>query len=100
MLVAKNQEINLGTLRLGVAHHFQYELENKSAKDIYVDKIILGCHACTSASIRSNKIAPNETGTIEVTFTPGSTGNNSKSISIVYGGTNVLKLKFKALVNK
>lgn len=99
MLVAKNQEIDLGNLRFGVPHKFDFELINKSVKEINITKIILGCHACTQAELLKNKIGPNEETTIKVIFTPGSTGVNNKSISVIYG-TTVLKLKFKAIVNK
>lgn len=100
MLKVKNQEIDLGNLRFGNPHNFFFEVSNDSKDTIYITKIILGCNACTRASMEKSSVAPGETVKLNVTFTPGSTGINNKSITIVYSGTSQIKLKFKAFVNK
>jgi len=43
-------------------------------------------------------LQPGEDGIINVTFTPGSTGNQTKHISVRYDESQVLKLEFTAEV--
>jgi len=98
MLVAKNQEINLGNLKYGVPHKFSFILTNEGSTDILINSVQVGCSSCTTASLTSSKIKPKEETKVNVVFTPGSTGINNKSISVLYN-KSVLKLKFKAVVN-
>ena len=99
MLVAKKQEIDLGTLPFGKPHSFNFEVTNTGKEDITITKVVLGCSACTQADIENHFLKPKDSTNVKVIFTPGSTGINNKSISLGYGST-VLKLKFKAIVNK
>ncbi len=99
MLSAKEQEINLGKLRLGVAKSFKFELINVGSSNIIINRLELGCFACTTASIEKSALVPREKVFVDVIFTPGSTGINSKSVTVVYDNVKELKLKFKASVD-
>lgn len=98
MIEAKNQTVDLGKLPYGKPHSFTYELVNNSDKQTLIDDLIIGCTACTKATLPKFLLEPNEEVVLNVIFTPGSTGINNKSISLRYG-KNILKLKFKAIVN-
>lgn len=100
MLEAKIQQIDLGNLKYGVPHEFTFDLKNTGKSDVVVERLVLGCNACTTARMLAKVIKPGDEAKVEVTFTPGSTGNNNKSVSVVYNKDTVLKLKFKALVEK
>lgn len=104
MLNVNQHDINLGTLKFGVPHHFKYIITNNYNKKVIIDRLVLGCKSCTVATIEKNIIEPNESTNINVVFTPGSTGINTKKISIVYQTEdNILKspvdITFKAIVN-
>ena len=100
MLVAKQQELDLGTLKYGKPKNFFFELTNKSTEMVHINQVIVGCQACTTAYISTPDVKPGETFKVNATFTPGSTGINSKSISVTYNNKMTIKLKFKSVVEK
>lgn len=103
MLTAFKEEINLGNIRFGQPYDFVYEVENDSNEEIRVQKVVLSCGSCTKASINKQKIEPKGSAMVNATFTPGSTGVQSKKISVVYKDSQeqqkTLDLKFKATVS-
>lgn len=102
MLVANQQEINLGNVQLNKSHNFKFVLKNTSDKEIKINKIVVGCNSCTIASMNSNTVAPGQSADLNVVFTPNSTGLNSKSITVfhtVNGSPVNYSLKFKAQVD-
>jgi hypothetical protein len=100
MLVADNQEKDLGTLKFGKAHNFTYNLTNNSTSSVQITKLVKGCGSCTKASINHSSISPNSNAIINVEFTPGSTGINKKTIQVLYNDNQNLTLSFKAFVEK
>jgi hypothetical protein len=99
MLTVNQQKINLGDLKFGQPHSFAFELTNPTPSPITVNKLVLGCHSCTKAHIESNIIKPGESTKVQVIFTPGSTGIQSKHIDVFYADQS-LSLKFTANVSK
>lgn len=103
MLTTFQQEISLGELKYGQPKDFTFDIQNESDKPIMVQKVVLSCGSCTKASINKQKIEPNGSAMVNATFTPGSTGIQSKKISVVYhnleGEKGTLDLKFKATVS-
>jgi hypothetical protein len=103
MLTATQSEINLGHLKFGEPYNFHYTLKNVSDQEITITRLIVGCSACTTAHVTNPIVAPGGTVDVSATFTPGSTGLNSKSIDVAYtsGGkvAPAMKLKFKAIVD-
>lgn len=99
MIKVNQQEINLGELKFGVPHSFKYVLTNVSDHSVHIDRIVLGCMACTTARASKTIIEPKETAEINAVFTPGSTGIANKTLSVIIDGTEH-KLKFKATVHE
>ena len=99
MLKTNQQKINLGSLKFGVPHAFSYEISNPTANTITINKLVMGCNSCTKADIENHILPPGSTTKINVIFTPGSTGLQSKHIDVMYNGTS-LSLKFTAKVEK
>lgn len=103
MLSVNQHDINLGTLKFGVPHHFKYVITNNYTKDVIINRLVLGCKSCTVATIEKNTIKPGESTNINVVFTPGSTGINSKKISVAHQVDGVFMpsfdVTFKAMVN-
>lgn len=104
MLVANNEEINLGNLPFGRGFNFKYVITNSGDKVINLKTITVGCGSCTKAYANKNVLAAGESGEIFVTFTPGSTGIQTKQITVTYTFGDIkptnLVLKFKAMVDK
>lgn len=100
MLTATEPTKNLGSLKFGSPYDFQYEIVNSTDKMIQVDKVIVGCGSCTTASLHNKFIKPGDSAVLKATFTPGSTGNQLKTIQIKQKDGPVLKLEFTADVHK
>lgn len=98
MLSTTEPTKDLGKLKYGLPHAFNYFLTNQSSEPITIDKIIVGCGSCTTAQMRKTNLAPGESTLIEAVYTPGSTGNQRKNIQVKYGN-EVLKLEFTANVD-
>lgn len=101
MLTTNQPEIDLGTLKFGKAYNFVYKLTNISSTNANIDRLVIGCQACTTATIDKKIIPPGTSAEISATFTPGSTGINVKNLSVLYNVNNnplTLMLKFKANV--
>lgn len=103
-LIGDNPVI-LGSLKYGVKYTFQVELKNTTNELIHINKLYVGCHACTTVDTPKPLVYPNDTTTINIHFTPGSTGVQSKQVSVAYSSdTNKvfpdLHIKFKAFVNE
>ncbi len=99
MITVNQQKIELGTLKFGVSHSFDYSLSNLTSEVITINKLTLGCNSCTKASVSKSTINPGETIQLNVTFTPGSTGNQLKAIDVKYDTNKHLDLKFTAKVD-
>lgn len=103
MLVVDVQEKDLGNLKFGKPHNFNYIITNSGDTIITVTKLLLGCQSCTTASISKQVIGVGQSSSIDVTFTPGSTGIQNKSLIVQYTDSftqDQLSLKFKAIVAK
>lgn len=98
MLVANQQSINLGKLKFGMPYNFTYTITNTGSNPVVIDKLSVGCSSCTKAHTDTAAISPGNSTIIHVTFTPGSTGMQSKNIVVNYG-SDTLRLDFKAEVN-
>jgi len=99
MLKTNQQKINLGKLKYGQPYTFYYEITNPTTETIKVNKLVMGCHSCTKAHMENDTIPPGLGTRVVVTFTPGSTGIQSKHIDVIYNNTS-LSLKFTATVEK
>ena len=99
MLIATKNDLSLGELKFGKPHNFTYTIENQSDSDVTISKLQIGCTACTSATIDKYSLKPKEKAVVSVIFTPGSTGIQSKRIT-VKSSSKDLELKFKATVNE
>lgn len=99
MLRADHTEISLGKLKFGQPHTFKYVLTNSSEKTVIITKLVAGCSACTKAYTSRSYLKPGDSSDINVIFTPGSIGRQSKSIDVVYDNINTVKLKFTAEVD-
>jgi len=99
MLSTAKPTIDLGSLKYGKPHSFTYEIKNDSPNPITVDKVIVGCGSCTTASMNRSLFQPGDTATLKATFTPGSTGKQLKTIQIKQKDGSVLKLEFTADVH-
>lgn len=106
MLTVKNQlPIQLGTLKYGVKHSFEVTLVNSAETKININKVYVGCTACTTAEINKKTLDPKEEVILNIHFTPGSTGNQNKQVSVAYSSDDNkvypdLSIKFKATVNE
>lgn len=96
MLQAVETIKELGALKFGRPHRFNFLVENKGERPVEF-KLQVGCTSCTKASTTSNIINPASQMPINVVFTPGSTGLQKKNLSVVYDDS-VLKLEFTANV--
>ncbi len=98
-----NSEIRLGPLKYGNTYKFSYVITNTYNSEVEL-KLIMGCKSCTSATIKKNPLPKGEETQIEVQFTPGSTGEQLKTITVVIMTGTVrrpdLVLKFKGMVNE
>lgn len=99
MLTTKEPSKDLGKLKFGRATTFVFLITNSGPTPIKIDKLVVGCGSCTKAQITKTNIEPNEEVPINVTFTPGSTGQQTKHITVRYDETEVLKLSFTAEVH-
>lgn len=61
-----------------------------------ITKLVVGCGSCTKASTEKTIIQPDEETLVNVIFTPGRTGIQTKHISVRYNGDMILKLEFTA----
>jgi len=100
MLVTSSNDIKLGNIKYGQPQNFKYTLTNVSDKPIKVERLMVSCTACTTASMKKALLQPNETGEVDVVFTPGSLGVAKKSVTVVYTGNQTLLLNFNATVEK
>lgn len=99
MLKVDEQEKSLGKLRFGKDHKFKYILTNEFSKSLMINKLITGCSSCTKAYTNKTYLKPGESSDIIVTFTPGSKGQQVKTINVVYNNIENLLLKFTADVD-
>ena len=91
---------NLGKLKYGKQYKFSYNLTNNTDKDLKIKKIEIGCSACTKASCNKMLLQPTDTARIEVIFTPGSIGIQTKKIVVVMDDNTNYILSFKSIVNE
>lgn len=103
MLVANQQELDLGRLKFGQPYSFKYVLTNKSDSEVKITKLVVGCASCTKAYTETPIVRAGGSTEVNATFTPGSTGPANKNISVAYttGGhpSAALILKFRAIVD-
>lgn len=73
----------LGQLAINKSHKFILTL---TAGEFPIDivSISAGCSSCTTVATSANRMGPNETITLNVTFTPNNLGFQTKMIHITY----------------
>ena len=98
MLTVKQNELDLGTIQFGKVQNFEFEFTNTLPKDMVINKIQVSCTSCTVATM-TKKIKGNQSATMKVQYTPGAVGLSNKWIDVVYDGDQVIRVKFKAVVN-
>ena len=96
MLVAVNTVKELEKIKKGSPYSFQFILKNDGQSSVLIDRISVGCGSCTKASTSKVNVNPGETSSIDVVFTPGSTGTQQKFVNVQWNGDNLLKLTFTA----
>ena len=97
MLRVNQQMIDLGKIPNGTPKSFKYTLTNTHTKPVNVTSLRVGCGSCTTASVDNSVIQPGESATVNVTFTPNSSGTQIKSVTVNTTDGN-LTLKFSAEV--
>lgn len=80
---------HLGELKINTPYSFSTDLFNNSEGVINITAISPLCGSCTVARVDKTIVEPKETIKLIYTFTPNSTGYNSKRININYSGNNV-----------
>ena len=94
MLQSKELIKDLGSIKFGKPHIFTFTV--KATTPCEITKLVVGCGSCTKATINKTKLQPEENIDINVIFTPGSTGKQTKHITVRYDADSVLKLEFTA----
>lgn len=98
MLVANQQLIDLGTVKVSHPYRFNFIVKNTSEKVVRIERLAVSCGGCTEASMDKQSLAPQEESNVSVIFTPNSTGIQTKSVIVNYEG-HQLKLRFTANVH-
>jgi hypothetical protein len=96
MLVANEPIKNLGKVKFGKPHAFTFCVQNIGNGIIEITKIQVGCGSCTTAHVKNTHLRSGESTDINVVFTPGSTGEQKKFITVKWNNINDLKLSFTA----
>lgn len=96
MLTSLQPTQALGRLKYGRPHGFLFQLRNQGSNPLEIRKVAVGCTSCTKATIKKTHLGPQEETEVSVVFTPGSTGPQTKSISVLYNADSSLKLEFTA----
>lgn len=99
MLTTNQPLIALGRVKLGESRHMKFLVRNESDQSTRIENISVGCGACTIASTEKSVLEPNGTTTINVIFTPNSTGQQVKSVTLHYPTGRKLVVKFTAEVH-
>lgn len=94
MLIPDKQLIDLGRVKYGIPHTFNYTLTNSGSKDAVIKRLQVSCSSCTVASTKKRRVPPGESTEILVTFTPGTISKQLKHIDVLYDDTG-LRLEFK-----
>lgn len=96
MLTTQEPTKDLGVLKYGKSENFNYVLKNESSEPLHIEKVIVGCGSCTTAKVYKTNINPGDTTILQASFTPGSTGKQTKYIQVRYNSDSILKLEFTA----
>ena len=72
-------KIDFGQMKFGNSYSRDYIIKNTTNQVISITDFGKSC-SCTTASLKTNKLEPNESTTIHITVTPGSPGLFSRSI--------------------
>ncbi len=86
----------LGRLKYGKPTSFTFSVKNTGSNQLEINKLVVGCGSCTKATVPKTTLQPNEEVDVKVVFTPGSTGKQTKYISVRYDDSKVLRLEFTA----
>lgn len=98
MLTSTQPITQLGSIKYGKAKRFTIPVRNEGPRSIQIDKLVVGCGSCTKATLLKNTIDTEEEVLMNVVFTPGTTGQQTKTITIRYDNDQVLELQFTAEV--
>ena len=85
-------------MKFGKPNGFSFIVKNDTITNLEINKLIVGCGSCTKASTSKVLLKPNEETTIDVVFTPGSTGPQKKHVTVNYDNNQALRLEFTAEV--
>lgn len=94
MLITNEPIKDIGRVKFGQVHTFDFHVTNTGDKVIRIKKLQVGCSSCTVAKIKKPLIGPGETAVINVEFTPGTISKQRKHIDVLYDDTS-LKLEFR-----
>lgn len=79
----------LGELKVNTPYAFHSKLVNDSENDVAITLISPSCGSCTVAHVEKTNLSPNDSADLVYTFTPNSTGFNSKRINVTYTELNI-----------
>lgn len=96
MLISHEPTRDLGSLKFGKPNTFTFLVKNDGTDQLEITKLVVGCGSCTTATTHKTKLEPQEEIPINVTFTPGRTGKQTKHVTVRYNADSTLKLEFTA----
>lgn len=96
MLTTREPKRDLGRIKFGKPTKFTIPVKNDGDLPIKIDKLVVGCGSCTEANVGNTMIYVGQEVLVNVKFTPGSVGPQTKHISVRYDSDQILRLEFTA----
>jgi hypothetical protein len=88
--------IKLGNVKTNYSTPFTVEVKNTSSEVAYITEIYAGCQSCTTVSMPQRIIQGNQIVLLSAVFTPLTSSEHNKTITIVY---KINDVPFKAVIN-
>jgi|688.fasta_scaffold00342_19 hypothetical protein len=85
MILNLPTKIDFGQMKFGSSYSRDYIIKNTTNQGINITDFSKSC-SCVQASLKVSHLSPNESTTINVTVTPGSTGLFSRSMAFKING--------------
>lgn len=90
MLKLTENNKQLGTVEVSVAHRFSVGLQNTGREKLSISRIQPHCGSCTSALALNNEIPAGGSTVLNIVFTPTSTAfQTTKGIDIYFNGPDL-----------
>lgn len=96
-MIKQSFDVDLGEIKLGQTYNFTISVENTGDYALKVTQVAVGCGSCTKASMENANIPAKGVSHVNVSFTPGTIGKQTKFVILYFSGGNV-KLEFKSEV--